>query len=125
MHTLLGIHIYIYTQCMHIYTYSAYMYIYICISIHAYTAWGITTPPAATNQPPMIIHTLHHAYTHMQFTYTHTQHYITLHMHSALNHRTLPLFGINRASIKACIGPVLALHPCHSNMQAQAGMNTG
>ena len=56
----------------YIYIYTAYMYIYICISIHAYTAWGITTPPAATNQPPMIIHTLHHAYIHIQFTYTHT-----------------------------------------------------
>ena len=115
---------YIYTMHAYIYIYSIHVHIY----MHIYTCihcMGITTPPAATNQPPMITHTLHNAYTHMQFAYTHTQYYITFHMHSALNHRTLPLFGINRASIKACIGPVLALYPCHSNMQAQAGMNTG
>ena len=123
----LGIHTCIYTQCMHTYIYTAYMYIYIyiCIFIHAHTAWGITTPhlQPPTNHQWSYTHctTLHHAYTHMQSTYTHTQYYITFHMHSALNHITLPSFGINRASIKACIGPVLALYPCHSNLQAQAG----
>ena len=69
----LGIHTCIYTQCIHTYIYTAYMYIYICISIHAYTAWGITTPPAATNQPPMTIHTLQPCiHTHTVYIHTHT-----------------------------------------------------
>ena len=73
-------------------------------------------------QPPPI--TMH---THSINKHTHTVHithiYIILASILTLHYTTdsLHFLGINRASIKTCRRPVLALHPCQSSMQAQIG----
>ena len=123
----LGIHTCIYTQCMHTYIYIQYIYsihVHIYMYMHIYTCthcmgYNNTT---CSHQPTTNDHThtaqCIHIHAVCLLTYT-----ILYNLPYALctNHRSLPLFGINRASIKACIGPVLALYPCHSNLQAQAG----
>ena len=80
---------YIYTIHAYIYIYSIHVHIYIYVYLYMHTAWGITTPQAATTHTPIIMHTLHYAYTHMQLhKHIHT-HCIITYTHIALNHRTI------------------------------------